>query len=162
LLYQEAERQKTKAVLSQIKDKFEKFERSEIRPEEFKSFIKNVKITIKFLKELNLNGSQKLDQLIDSNNGTNFSALITELDLLKKSEKKPESETKNNHYNPQHFRYKKSLSEPASNASENEQHYTIKKLTNDFISGKTNSEQFREALKNNGINPNVEAVKIKF
>lgn len=85
--------------------------------------------------------------------------MVTELELLKKSDKKSDSETKNKFFTPQHFRYKKTLPAPQSLETENDNNITIKKCTKDLVSGKISSDDFKEALKTNGINPNTEAVK---
>lgn len=107
---------------------------------------------------MNLTSSTKIDKLLDSKNGASFSTLLTQLELLKKSDKKPEAHTKNVNYDATHFRFKKSLKAPESKASENENHVTMKNQVKDLISGRISTDQFRDALKNNGINPNVEAV----
>jgi hypothetical protein len=57
-----------------------------------------------------------------------------------------------------HLKYKRVLETPKSNESENEPDYILKKSTKELLKKNINPDDFREILRNNGINPYVEGI----
>jgi hypothetical protein len=61
-------------------------------------------------------------------------------------------------FNNKHLKYKRVLDKPQTKESETEPDYILKKSTKELLNKNINPDEFREILRNNGINPNVEGI----
>jgi hypothetical protein len=103
-----------------------------------------------------LNTNPILDKILGSPqpDGKNFKNILSNLDLL---EKKPEIRPVTKFEN-KHLKYKRVLTTPKSYQSENEPDQVLKKCTKELLNKNINPDDFREILRNNGINPYVEGI----
>jgi hypothetical protein len=101
-----------------------------------------------------------MDVVIQSKDGTNFTNLLKNLNLLDKHEDHFKGDKRNHHYNNRHFRYKKNLEKPKSELKESDPDYTLKVFTQALVGRKISPTEYKDVLREHNINPNVEAVKI--
>ena len=68
---------------------------------------------------------------------------------------KPKS---NPHFSNQYSRYKKVLPPPETKESESDPNYSLKKYSKQLVNKVINPDEYREILRQHGINPNVEVI----
>ena len=84
-----------------------------------------------------------------------FQEILYNTDLIK--HKQPE-EKKNPYYDPKNNKYKRVPNPPKSHASPYEANAHVKEATSKFIKNLMSPDEFRETLKKEGINPEVEGI----
>jgi len=112
---------------------------------------------------LGLNSSEKLEKILKSSqsDGKTFSNILSNLDLLVKKEGvtiNKEKYNKFSNFNNTHFKFKRTFAKNDENENENEPYYKLKKYSRELLKKNINTNEFREILLSNGINPNVEGI----
>jgi hypothetical protein len=104
--------------------------------------------------------NQKLDKLLSSSHedGRSFKNVLISLDLLKKKENSTVTLKKSASYSNRYARYKKSLATPKATNSENDPNYHLKNFSSQLLKRIITPDQFRQVLRENGINPMIEGI----
>lgn len=88
----------------------------------------------------------------------NFTSILKNIDLLQKPP--GQNTTKSNpNFTAKHLRYKKDLGQPKSYDTEDIPNYNIRKYSQQLVERNIDSDKFRNLLRQEGINPNIEGVK---
>jgi hypothetical protein len=104
--------------------------------------------------------NQKLDKILTSSHedGLNFKNVLVSLDLLKKKEASYPTLKKSASYSNRYARYKKGLATPKATKPENDPNFHLKNFSSQLLKRTITPDQFREFLRDNGINPMIEAI----
>jgi hypothetical protein len=104
--------------------------------------------------------NQKLDKILTSSHedGLNFRNVLVSLDLLKKKQGSYPTLKKSASYSNRYARYKKSLATPKATGAENDSNFHLKNFSSQLLKRTITPDQFREFLRDNGINPMIEAI----
>jgi hypothetical protein len=102
----------------------------------------------------------KLEQLLKnpSGDGKNFKNILKSLDLLDKKEGSLVQEKQNKNYTAKYMRYKRVLSPPKSKEPHEDSLSEVKLFTKELMKRNITSDDFKQQLISNGINPSVEAI----
>ena len=102
----------------------------------------------------------RLERILKSSHadGRSFTNVLTSLDLLEKKDGCFNTEKKNLSYTNKHARYKKVLDTPQSKQVEDDPNNDLKKFSTQLLKRIITPDQFREVLRDNGINPMVEGI----
>lgn len=151
LLYKEAEQQKIKVKIDLLKDKYEQFEKGEIKSDDFKDFI---------VSDLGVQPSEKLEKILKAPqpDGKNFTNFVMNLELLNKKDGYKVKPKSNPHFTNKYARFKKVLPAAETKESESDPNYSLKKYSKQLLNKAINPDEYRDILRTHGINPNVESI----